>query len=49
MILSFIKTSKALPFLLETFFKFKDIKINIIHNDVVVSAYEKKYFHRPIP
>lgn len=34
----------VLPFLLETFFKFKDIKINVIHNDVVVLADEKKMF-----
>ncbi len=32
------------PFLLETFFRFKDIKINIIHNDVVISADEKDIF-----
>ncbi len=34
----------VLPFLSETFFKFKDVKINIIHDDVVILADEKKTF-----
>ena len=34
----------VLPFLLETFFRFKDVKINIIHDDVVVLANEKNIF-----
>ncbi len=32
------------PFLSETFFRFKDVKINIIHDDVVILADEKKIF-----
>lgn len=34
----------VLPFLLETFFRFKDVKINVIHDDVVVLVDEKKTF-----
>lgn len=34
----------ALPFLLETFFRFKDVNINIIHDGVVILADEKKMF-----
>lgn len=34
----------VLPFLSETFFRFKDVKVNIIHDDVVILADEKNMF-----
>ncbi|SMM97927.1 hypothetical protein SPONL_1687 [uncultured Candidatus Thioglobus sp.] len=34
----------VLPFLSETFFRFKDVKVNIIHDDVVILTDEKKMF-----
>lgn len=39
----------VLPFLLETFFKFEDIKININYDNIAVLADEKKMFIRAYP
>lgn len=39
----------VLPFLLETFFRFKDVKINIIHDNVVILADEKNMFTPAAP